>query len=134
MRDNGIPDDDEAVEKTLRRIDRKVADMYPVVMTEIPKMNVMIQTAVNAQALMSAAADRMATTHAEAEVRFGKLEERLQEANDKAAGKNMMPIMSHYLVLGGTILILTLLVLYATQQTIEATLTSIEVRKEREIK
>jgi len=125
---------DEDLEKTVHRIDKKVTAMYPVIMQEIPKMNVMIQTAVNAQHQMAAAADRMATTHEKAEIRFGILENRLQEANDRASGKNQMPIWSHYLVLGGTILITVLIILYVTQQTIDATLTSIKINNPAEVK
>ncbi len=133
MSDNEIPYDDD-LGKAVHRIDKKVTAMYPVIMTEIPKMNVMMQTAVNAQHQMAAAADRMASTHEKAEVRFGILETRLQEANDKAAGKNQMPIWSHYLVLGGTILMTVLIILYVTQQTIDATLTSIKINVPVEVK
>lgn len=111
------------------RIDKKVNAMYPVVMTEVPKMQVIMKTVADAQTLIAASADRMATTNEKAESRYSRLEDRLEAAHEKAAGKGQMPIVSHYLILGGTILISVLIVLYVNQQTINATLTSIEVKQ-----
>lgn len=106
-------------------------NIHPVVMTELPQMKILLSTIANAQTAMATAANSMAATAEKAEQRYMRLEDRLQNANDKASGKGQIPIISHYLVLGGTVLITVLVVLYVHKQTIDASLTSIRVEGQR---
>lgn len=114
-------------EELLVSIHKKVNEMHPVLMVELPRMQVLIERIAIAQNNMSDAAIRMSITHEHAEKRFSKLEDRLQEANDKASGKGQIPLLSHYLVVGSMILVVVLVVLYVNKQTMDATLTSISV-------
>lgn len=115
----------------LINIHTKVKEMYPVVIKDVPRLQMLLERIATAQDTMSAAAARMANTHELAEQRYSKLEDRLQNVNDKAAGKGQIPLTSHYLILGSMVLLAVLVVLYVNQQTIDATLTSIKVGQEK---
>lgn len=104
--------------------------IYPVVETEIPQMKILLTSITSAQNAMAAAASSMAATAEKAELRYTRMEDKLQNANDRAAGKGQIPILSHYLILGGTVLITVLVVLYVHKQTIDASLTSIKVQNQ----
>lgn len=111
----------------IHSMDVKLSELYPVLMAEIPKMQMLLSTITTAQNSMAMAAASMASTNEKAERRYEKMEERLQEANDKASGKGQIPIMSHYITLGGTVLIAILVILYVNKQTLDATLTSVKI-------
>lgn len=102
-------------------------EMRPTILSEVPKMVQLMSTVAAAQTAMSAAATTMAATHEKAEKRFEKLENKLQDCNNKVAGDGRMPITSHYMVLGGTVLITILTVLYVNKQSLDATLTSLKI-------
>lgn len=115
----------------LVNIHARIKEMHPIITTEVPRMQLLLERITTAQDNMSAAATRMAETNERAELRFSKLEDRLQSANDKASGKGQIPLISHYLILGSMVLIAILVVLYVNKQTIDATLTSIKVGQEK---
>lgn len=120
--------------ETIERVynmDEKLSALYPILMVEIPKMQMLLSTIANAQSSMALAAASMANTNEKAELRFEKMEGRLQAANDKAAGKGQIPIISHYLILGSSVLIAVLVILYVNRQTLNATLTSIKIDNEK---
>lgn len=104
----------------------KINDMHSIVGTSHHLLN----SIAAAQSTMAAAANSMANTNSVAEQRYAKLEDRLQEANDRASGKSQIPIISHLLILGTTVLVTLVLVLYATNRTIDATFTSLKVKQE----
>lgn len=90
----------------------------------IPGMNMLLTSIATAQQTMAAAATNMALTNDKAEKRYARI-------SDRADGKGMMTITSHYLVVGGLVLIMVLLVLWVTRQNIDANLTSLRVTQEQ---
>lgn len=112
-------------------MDQRLDAMHPLLTTEIPQMKAVLNTVAEAQKTMAYAASSMAATNEKAEQRYARLEDRLQDCNERASGKGQIPIMSHYIVLGGTVLISVLIVLYVNRQTMDATLTSIKVGQEK---
>lgn len=112
-----------SIHELLQKID-------PVIKTEIPQMKILLTSTASAVNAVAAAATSIAATAEKAELRYQKMEDRLQAVNDKAAGKGQIPILSHYLILGGTVLITVLVVLYVHKQTIDASLTSIKVQSQ----
>lgn len=110
----------------IRTMHEMFEEVYPSIQ-EIPRMNVLLSTIAAAQTSMSMAASSMAETNKKAEDRYARLEDKLQDANDRASGKFQIPIISHYLILGGTVLITVLVVLYVHNQSLDASLTSVKV-------
>lgn len=78
---------------------------------------------------MCSAIEELARTHAKAEERFRQLESRLYDCHDKALGKGQIPIVSHFIILGSVVLVSVLGVLYVTEHSIKATLTSIDIER-----
>jgi len=101
----------------------------PVITVGIPQMTTLLSSVVTAQSTIAVAAESMAATSRKAENRYEKLEGRLQSANDRAAGRGQIPLLSHYIVLVGTVLTALLIVLYVNKQTIEASLTSVKIQQ-----
>lgn len=119
--------------ETIDRIynmDEVLRTIEPLLKTEIPQMKILLSSTASAVQAVAAAATSIAATAEKAELRYQKMEDKLQHVNDKAAGKGQIPILSHYLILGGTVLITVLVVLYVHKQTIDASLTSIKVQSQ----
>lgn len=112
-------------------MDEKLSMLHPMLMAEIPKMQLLLSTMATSMNVMSAAALSMATTNDKAEARYERMDLRLQEVNDRASGKGMMPITSHYMTMFGTVLIAVLVILYVNKQTLDASLTSIKISGEK---
>lgn len=110
-----------------------LSEIKPIVLTEIPQMHVLLSSITASQQTMAAAAASMASTNEKAEERYARLEDRLQSANDRASGRAQIPLVSHYLILGGTILCAILVVLYFTKQTIDASLTTLKVGQDKNL-
>lgn len=87
----------------------------------------LLGTVVTAQQSMAVSASTMAATNSLAERRYATLDARLEKCHERAAGKGMMPIVSHLLILITTVIITLLTITYVTNQTIKGTLTSLEV-------
>lgn len=103
-------------------------EVQPLLQVEIPQMKMLLSTIASAQTTMASAAVSMADTNQKAEDRFSRMEDRLQSANDRASGKGQIPLMSHLIILGSSVFITILVVLYVHRQTVDATLTSIKVQ------
>lgn len=103
----------------------KINDMH----TLVDNSHRFLSNIVSAQNSMAESAHKMAVVNEHADIRYAKLEDRLQEAYDKASGKSQIPIISHLLILGTTVLVTLVLVLYVTQTTLDATLTSVKVKQ-----
>lgn len=115
----------------IHSIDEKFEKLFPLLLSDIPQMKLLLSTVASAQTAMATAASSMAETNRKAELRYEKLEDRLQNANDRASGKGQIPIVSHYLILGGTVLISVLIVLWVNKQTLDATLSSIKIGQDK---
>lgn len=119
----------ESIER-LYDMHQLLSDIHPIVRAEIPQMKILLSTISNALDTISNAAKSMAETNQKSEERFSRMEDRLQSANDRAAGRAQIPLTSHLLILGSTVFITILVVLYVHRQTVDATLTSIKVQHE----
>lgn len=101
--------------------------MFSNMASTIDSSHLLISSISESQKSMASSAKSMALTNATADVRYAKLQDMLQEVNDRAAGKNQIPITSHLLILATTVLITLLMVTYVTKQTVEGTLSSLKV-------
>lgn len=106
----------------------------PVIL-EIPKMTTLMASVATGIQTISASVASMSLVHGQAEERFKRMEQRdaekdiqLKEANDRAAGKNQVPMITHIITVVIVGLIAASTILYANQQMIEATLSSVKVK------
>ena len=106
---------------------KEIYDTLTSIHEHVQAQGDMLKQIADAQTSMAESAKSIANSHNNIEKRYTKLEDRLQEAYDKASGKDQMPIKSHYMILGGTIFVSILIVIAATQYTLDATLTSVKI-------
>ncbi len=107
-------------------------------LSEIPSIKILLQSAVAAQVSNADSQKRLATLLEKIEERQEHLEDRLQRANDVAAGKDQIPLRSHYwtvvvALLPAIIMCLAtvLYVLWSTKQELTASLTQVEIRQQQ---
>lgn len=122
----------ETIER-IREMDELLQRIEPVIL-EIPKMSTLMSTVTTAMQTMSASSASMALSNAQAEERFKRSEEReilrqreLKEANDRASGRHQIPMISHIITVVIIGFIAMAMTLYANQQMIDATLSSIKM-------
>lgn len=108
---------------------KEIYDTLNSIHEQVQSQGDMLKQIADAQTSMAESAKIIAKSTDNIEKRYTRLEDRLQEAYDKASGKDQMPIKSHYMILGGTIFVSILIVIAATQYTLDATLTSVKVSK-----
>lgn len=87
----------------------------------------MVAGIADSQKSMAISAGIMANTNAKAEARYEKLEVMLQDANQRASGKNQMPISSHLIIVATILLSMLLVISYTTKQTVEGTINSLKI-------
>lgn len=119
--EGGMDDGGNGLDPTLISIDQRLS-YFTITMERL----------MTAQDRMCLAVEQLSKISESAEERYRRMEDKLQEANDKAAGKAQIPLTSHFIILVSAVLIIFLGVLYVTKQTIKATVTSIEVEHGRE--
>ena len=118
----------EDMDKRLEHIERQVS--------MLPEMKLLLSNISSAQTIMSASAQSMADTFKRGEERAEKQEIRYDTLSLMAAGKDQIPLKSHYSTLYAALLptfimsaCVVLYVLYYTKQEIKGSLESIEIKQ-----